>query len=69
MQGSASPLAPLDDPYCREFAHFLDCLERNAPFLVTPNQAAMAVKVALAALESVRSGQPVQIADFQEVGR
>lgn len=68
-QGSASPLAPLDDPYCREFAHFLDCLERGVPFLVTPDQAAMAVKVALAALESVRTGQPIQIAGFQEVGR
>lgn len=66
-QGGGSPLAPLDDPYCRQFAHFLGCLDRGAPFLVTPHDAMMAVKVALAALESLRTGQPVEIATFREV--
>lgn len=66
-QGGGSPLASLDDPYCREFAHFLDCLQRGVPFLVSPYDALMAVKVALAATESVRTGLPVEIADFQEV--
>lgn len=67
LQGGGSPLAPQDDPYCRELAHFLDCLERGVPFLVTPYDAMMAVKVALAAQESIRSGLPVEIANFQEV--
>jgi predicted dehydrogenase len=61
-----SPLAPADNPYQAELAHFLACVEENRPFLVTPHDALMAVKVALAAIESVRSGKPVEIAEFQE---
>jgi predicted dehydrogenase len=61
-----SPLAPVDNPYNAELAHFLTCIETGQPFRVTPHDALMAVKVALAAIESVRSGQPVGIATFAE---
>jgi predicted dehydrogenase len=61
-----SPLAPHDDPYHREMAHFLECLDNGKPFLVTPHDALMAVKVALAAIESMRRGEPVTVADFEE---
>jgi UDP-N-acetylglucosamine 3-dehydrogenase len=59
-----SPLAPTNNPYYAELAHFLDCLETGNPFLVSPDDALMAVKVALAANESMRTGKPVEIAKF-----
>ncbi|MDQ3248203.1 MAG: Gfo/Idh/MocA family oxidoreductase, partial [Chloroflexota bacterium] len=62
----ASPLAPDDNPYFAELAHFLACLESGDPFRVTPHDGLMAVKVALAAIESVRTGQPITIASFEE---
>jgi predicted dehydrogenase len=61
-----SPLAPSDNPYYAELAHFLECLENGQPFRITPHDALMAVKVALAAIESMRTGKPVEIAKFQE---
>lgn len=64
-----SPLAAHDDPYTAELAHFLDHLENGTPLRVTAHDALMAVKVSLAAIESVRSGQPVEIATFQEVSQ
>lgn len=67
QQSSASPLAPHDDPYTAELAHFLDHLEQGVPLRVTGHDALMAVKVSLAAMESMRSGQPVDIATFEEV--
>lgn len=65
-QSSASPLSEQDEPYFAQLAHVLTCLEQNKPFLVTPNDALMALKVSLAALESMRSGQPVELDSFQE---
>jgi len=61
-----SPLAPSDNPYTAELGHFLHCLESGNPLRVTPQDALMAVKVALAAIESVRTGQPIDIATFEE---
>ncbi|HXF64134.1 MAG TPA: Gfo/Idh/MocA family oxidoreductase [Caldilineaceae bacterium] len=66
IERGANPLAPHDDPYYRQLAHFLECLEQGKPFLVTPQEAYRAVKVALACIESVRSGQPVELAGFRE---
>lgn len=63
---TAGPLAETDDPYYAQLAHVLDCLAHNRPFRVTPHDAVMNVKVALAGLESMRTGQPVEIATFQE---
>lgn len=61
-----SPMHPADDPYYREIAHFFDCLETGAEFLVTPRDGLEALRVALAAIESLRSGQPVDIDQFEE---
>ena len=55
---------PTDDPYYRELEHFLDCLESGADFLVSPEDGLAALKVALAAIESVRTGRPVELATF-----
>ena len=66
IERGASPLAPHDDPYYRQLAHFLECLEQGKPFLVTPYEAYRAVKVALACIESVRTGRPVELAGFRE---
>jgi predicted dehydrogenase len=66
MQSSASPLAKQDEPHYAQLAHVLACLEQNKPFLITPHDAVMALKVSLAALESMRTGQPIEIDSFQE---
>lgn len=64
-QQSINPLAETDDPYYAQLAHVLTCLEQNQPFQVTPNDAMMALKVSLAALESMRTGQPIELDTFQ----
>jgi predicted dehydrogenase len=61
-----SPLAPDDDPYAAELAHFYDHLTMGTPLRVTPHDALMGVKVGLAAIESARTGKPVIIAEFDE---
>lgn len=61
-----SPLAPLDDPYCVELAHFLECINTGATPRVTAEDARMAVRVALAATESMRTNTPIDVATFQE---
>lgn len=68
IRATLSPLGPDIHPYKAELAHFLHCLETGEPMRVTPRDALMAVKVALAAIESVRTGKPVEIATFTEVG-
>ena len=62
----ASPTASEDDPYYQELAHFVDCIVNDATPRVTAHDALMAVKIALAAIESVRTGQVVEIAKFAE---
>ena len=62
----ASPLAREDDPYYQELAHFLDCLENDKPFLVSPHDGLMAVKVSQAILASMKRGEPVTVAEFKE---
>ena len=59
-------IAPSDDPYYRELKHFLDCLQSGDDFLVAPRDGLAALKVALAATESVRTGRVVDIATFEE---
>ena len=59
--------APLDDdPYFLEFRHFLDALDSGSDFLVTPHDALAALQIALAAIESLRTGRPVDVATFEE---
>lgn len=61
-----SPLAPEEQPYYAELAHFLSCFERGVEPQVTARDALMAVKISLAAMESMRSGRPITISEFQE---
>jgi predicted dehydrogenase len=65
-QVNASPLAAEDDPYYAQLAHVLTSLEQNKPFLITPSDAVMALKVSLAAIESMRTGQPIELDTYQE---
>ncbi len=61
-----SPLAPSDDAYYRELEHFLHCLDSGEDFRVSPRDALEALRVALAATESERTGRPVELATFKE---
>jgi UDP-N-acetylglucosamine 3-dehydrogenase len=63
-----SPLASHDDPYLMELEHFLDCLESGDAFLVSPQDGLEAVRLSLAAIESMRTGQPVYLDEFEEEG-
>ncbi len=62
-----NPISPAEHPYYAELAHFVDCYERNIPARVSAHDALMAVKVSLAAIESMRTGKPVDLATFEEV--
>ena len=65
VPGSAdSPLAPEDDPYFLELKHVLEVLEQGGDFRVTPEDGLEALRLALAATESVRTGKPVELAGF-----
>ncbi len=61
-----SPLVPESNPYYAELAHFLACLENGQPMRVTPRDGLQGVKVALAAIHSMRTGKPVELATFSE---
>ena len=61
-----SPLAPCDDPYFLELEHFLNCLESGDKFRVSPQDGLEAVKISLAAIESIRTGQPIYLDEFGE---
>lgn len=60
----ASPVADRDDPYYLELNHFLRCVDTGEPFLVTAQDGLEAVRVALAAIESMRRRAPVALDDF-----
>ena len=64
MPETYNPLAPWDDPYYLELEHFLSCLNTGQEFLVTAEDALQAMKVALAALESMETGLPVLLDAF-----
>jgi predicted dehydrogenase len=63
---AAAPSQLDDDPYFKELQHFLDALDSETAFLVTPRDALAALQVALSALESLRSGRVVDVATFEE---
>jgi UDP-N-acetylglucosamine 3-dehydrogenase len=62
----SNPIASEDEPYYAELAHFVACIEGKVTPRVTAQDGLMAVKVGLAAIRSLETGQPVTIADFQE---
>lgn len=60
--GVAVPESPLEkNPYQLELEHFLDCLMHNTELRITPLDAYKALEISLAALESIRTGQPVEL--------
>ena len=61
-----SPLSAEDDPYFLELQHFLSCLESGDEFIVTPEDGLEAAKLSLAAIESVRTGRPIDLDAFHE---
>lgn len=65
-QRGESPTTAEAYPFYAELAHFLRCYEEGSPPRVTANDALMAVKIALAAIESMRAGKPVDVAPFEE---
>lgn len=64
-QSADNPLAAEDDPYYLELKHFLEVIDGRDALRVTPEDAYMALKLSLAAIESVRSGRAVTLADFE----
>lgn len=50
---------PMDDPYRKEIEGFLHAIDRGTPPPVTPEDGLEAVRIAVAAMESARSGAAV----------
>jgi predicted dehydrogenase len=60
--GVAVPESPTgNNPYQLELAHFLDCLERGATPSILPQDGKEAVRIALAAIESIQTGEAVTL--------
>ena len=60
--GVALPESPTgNNPYQLELAHFLDCLERGITPCILPQDGREAVRIALAAIESIETGKPVHL--------
>jgi UDP-N-acetylglucosamine 3-dehydrogenase len=60
--GVAVPESPLEkSPYQLELEHFIHCLTTGEQPLVTAADGYKALEISLAALESVRTGQPVEL--------
>lgn len=60
--GVALPESPTgNEPYQLELAHFLDCIERGVTPSITPKDGTEAVRIALAAIESARTGQVITL--------
>jgi len=59
----AEPLHPSDDPYYRQLAHFVECLQNDREFAVTPTDGLEAMRLSLAILEAMRAGQSVLVKD------
>lgn len=61
-QGVAVPESPTaQNPYFQELQHFIDCVEKGEQPSITPEDGMRAVQISLGALESIRTGKPVQI--------
>ncbi|WP_075980398.1 Gfo/Idh/MocA family protein [Bacillus massilinigeriensis] len=61
-QGVAVPESPLEkNPYELELEHFIECIKEDKVPIVTPEDAYKALEISLAALESVKTGKPVEL--------
>ena len=54
-----------EDPYTTEIKHAYDCIKNNKPFLVTAEDGLEALRIALAAKESLHTGKVVILGDSQ----
>ncbi|MDO8683669.1 MAG: Gfo/Idh/MocA family oxidoreductase [Armatimonadota bacterium] len=60
--GVPIPESPtMQNPYFQELQHFIDCVENGAKPCITPEDGMRAVEISLAALESIRTGLPVNL--------
>lgn len=60
--GVAVPESPLKhNPYYVELRHFLSCLENNSDPIVSADDAYEALRISLAAIESMRTGKPAAL--------
>jgi myo-inositol 2-dehydrogenase / D-chiro-inositol 1-dehydrogenase len=50
-----------EDPYTTEIKHAYDCIKNNKPFLVTAEDGLEALRIALAAKESLKTGKAIQL--------
>ena len=56
------PTSPLlEDPYFTQIKHFYDVLAHDVPSRIAPEEGAAAVRIALAAIKSARTGQRVYV--------
>lgn len=51
----------LEDPYTTEIKHAYECIKHNKPFLVTAEDSLEALRIALAAKESLKAGKAIQL--------
>ena len=58
-----SPLRAQDDPYYLELEHFTGCLENGVSPIITAEDGLEAVRLSLATIQSIKTGQPVQVDD------
>ncbi|WP_127594275.1 Gfo/Idh/MocA family protein [Paenibacillus lautus] len=64
IPGVVVPESPLEhSPYYRELEHFMSCIRDGCEPLVTAEDAYEALRIALAAIASMASGEPVIIED------
>jgi predicted dehydrogenase len=59
--GEVPDLASGESPYEVELAHFLDCIATGEESIVRPQDASEALRIGLAATESVLTGKPVTL--------
>jgi len=60
--GVAIPESPTaQNPYFLELQHFIDCIEADRAPSITPEDGMRAVEISLAALESIKTGKPVEV--------
>jgi len=56
------PSMALVDPYYKELAHLVECIEENRPPEVTAQDGIEAVRIGEAALRSITTGEPITLA-------
>jgi len=60
--GVSIPESPVaESPYTLELRHFVDCINRGKEFLVTADDAVKALEIAIASLESIKTGEVIKL--------